>query len=288
MCPSATCGRSWRILYGSEHGLYMFQHVSSQQCTFAIRIEPVWECILRIGLVGGNVDKNPFNPKFKIVCRAYNHFKLKPCCRPKQSCMSCVKTLTFRAHEPSLPGTIPTTMFALFELITAPDLAPYRVPWPGVSGGWGKNAKCSHEHSIIKISNSNKITITIKYISLVGSDMDEFRGVDRFGTSWKERLASTYIYVSPMTIMMISTHASPFLWGSFRILDSDDPVFFLNHVSVWKEAMFANPPLVVFLVIFIILGSFGLLDSTRGDGSKSVKFCRFRGSYKVFKSYKEI
>lgn len=131
MCPRATCGRSWRILYGSEHGLYMFQHVSSQQCTFAIRIEPVWECILRIGIVGGNVDKNPSNPKFKIVCRAYNHFKLKPCCRPKQSCMSCVKTLSFRAHEPSLPGTIPTTMFALFELITAPDLAPYRVPRPG-------------------------------------------------------------------------------------------------------------------------------------------------------------
>ena len=97
MCPSATCGRSWRILYGSEHGLYMFHHVSSQQCTFAIRIESVWECILRIGLVGGNVDKNPSNPKFKIVCRAYNHFKLKPCCRPKSSMHVLCQNLDFQS-----------------------------------------------------------------------------------------------------------------------------------------------------------------------------------------------
>lgn len=126
----------------------------------------------------------------------------------------------------------------------------------GISGGCGKNVKFR-----IPIKY-NKIIVTMRDISLVGSDMEEFRGVDGFGTSWKEQLASTYIYVSPMTIMMISTHASPFLWGSFRILDSDDPVFVFNHVSVCKEAMFANPPLVVFLVIFIILGSFGLLDST--------------------------
>ena len=52
-----------------------------------------------------------------------------------------------------------------------------------------------------------------------------------------------------------------------------------------KGSDVCNPPLVVFLVIFIILGSFGLLDSTRGDWSKSVKFCRFRVSYKVLKSY---
>ena len=144
--------------------------------------------------------------------------------------MSCVKTLTFpKKSEPMSPafqGPFPRQCLPFLSWSQRRIWLRIVFLGQGISGGCGKNVTCSREHSIIKISNSNKITITIKYISLAGSDMDEFRGVDGFGTSWKERLASTYIYVSPMTIMMISTNASPFLWGSFRILDSDDPGFF--------------------------------------------------------------
>ena len=42
-----------------------------------------------------------------------------------------------------------------------------------------------------------------------------------------------------------------------------DSVFIPINQWVREEAMFANPPLVVFLVIFIILGSFGIPPEVR-------------------------
>ncbi|CAE7851537.1 unnamed protein product, partial [Symbiodinium necroappetens] len=80
------------------------------------------------------------------------------------------------------------TMFALFELITAPDLAPYRVPRQQTDGSAGKS--CLTQES-----------------ELAGQTTDD-----------GER----------------------------------------ENKGDMLEAMFANPPLVVFLVVFIILGSFGI------------------------------
>lgn len=126
----------------------------------------------------------------------------------------------------------------------------------GVSGGCGKNVKFR-----IPIKY-NKIIVTMRDISL-GIRHGRIQG-RRSIWNKLERTISINIYpcithddhddINPCVTFFVRQFPYPWFGRS--------SFFFLNHVSVWKEAMFANPPLVVFLVIFIILGSFGLLDST--------------------------